>query len=299
MYKFLILLLAGSPLVWAQFGGRDGDVVLYLVSAKGKQDFQAVSPSVTNTGGGFEVKDPFDQPMEPFGPDFPSESRRLLHAEVENNFMLIVQKENIMSPHQQAQDYAKVLIIHGMLRLFPGDKPPIDAAAGFFAPFPATVDFGPNEALFEEWVLLWTPAPFFPVVRKVDPDYASPVDPPGLTGVEYVYSLGTFTPLAPWKSLANRYPGDGWQDGIDLKLVEEDTNLGTTIQFLRMRPGRKTPPFRIPANTHLTVLSGSVELTPLNGITWVMKPFQYAFLPNSYAITLANPKQYNGPLGIR
>lgn len=299
MYKSLIFLFVVSTPVWPQFGGRDGDVVLYLLSAKGKQEFQSVSPSVINTAGGFEVIDPFDQPAEPFGPDFPSESRRLLHREDRNNFMLVVQKEEIISPHQQAQDYVKVLIVHGMLRLFSGVKPPIDAAAGFFAPFPATVDFGPNQALFEEWVLLWTPSPLFPVVRKVDPEFSSPVDPPGLTGVEYVYSLGTLAALVPWNSVAGIYPGGGWQSGIDLKLIEGDANLGTTIQFLRLRAGRKTPPFRIPANTHLVVLSGSVELAPVNGTMSVMKPFQYAFLPNSYAITLANPKQYNGPLGIR
>ena len=61
----------GGPLTFAQFGGRKGDAVILVVSAKGNSDLQVVPPSTTNCQTGFTVEDPTTLFDEPFGPDFP------------------------------------------------------------------------------------------------------------------------------------------------------------------------------------------------------------------------------------
>jgi hypothetical protein len=279
----------------AQFGGHENEAVLYFFSSKGKADFQIVPAGATNTAGGFQILDPLTQPVEEFGPDFPGESRRLLHKEDSDNFMMIVQREWIESPHQQFMGAAKVLIVSGMLRLLPPGKDPIDAPAGFFATFPQSVDFGPDIPVFQELAFLWTPSPSFPIIQRAPDGFVSPIDPPGLTGEDYVVQLGRFLALIPWVALQDTYPGTGWPEGIDAKVVDQDDSLGTTARVVRLRPGKTTPAFRLNANTHVAVLSGSVQISPVNGTPATMKPFQYAFLPNNFAITLSNPVPYSGP----
>jgi hypothetical protein len=39
-----------------------------------------------------------------------------------------------------------------------------------------------------------------------------------------------------------------------------------------------------------------VQITPANGQTTTLTQFQYAFVPNNFAIRLANPKVYDGPM---
>ena len=66
--------------------------------------------------------------------------------------------------------------------------------------------------------------------------------------------------------------------------------------MIRLRPGRQTPPFVIRANTHLAVLQGSVQVRPTSGAAAVtLTPKTYAFIPNGFAISLANPVTYIGP----
>lgn len=302
MRRTLVLALAGCfavSLAHAQFGGRKNEVVLYFFSSKGKADIQIVPPNTVNTTTGFQILDPLKQTVEEFGPDFPGESRRLLHKEDSDNFMMIVQKEWIESPHQQFMGGAKVLIANGMLRLLPPGKDPIDAPAGFYATFPQSVDFGPDIPVFQELAFLWTPSPLFPIIQRAPDGFLSPIDPPGLTGEDYVVQLGKFLALTPWIGLEKTYPGAGWPQGVDAKLIDQDGNLGITARLVRLRPGRKTPAFRINANTHVAVLSGSVDIAPVNGAPVTLKPFQYAFLPNNFAITLANPVAYDGPTGLQ
>lgn len=297
LLSIMVVLFAASPSM-AQFGGRANEVVLYFFSSKGKADFQIVPAGSANTATGFQILDPLAQPVEEFGPDFPGESRRLLHKEDSDNFMMIVQREWIESPHQQFMGAAKVLIASGMLRLLPPGKDPIDAPAGFFATFPQSVDFGPDIPVFQELAFLWTPSPLFPIIQRATDGFVSPINPPGLTGEDYVVQLGKFLALTPWVLLQDTYPGAGWPEGIDAKLVDQDASLGTTARVVRLRPGKTTPAFRLNANTHVAVLSGSVQIAPVNGTAVTMKPFQYAFLPNNFAITLSNPVPYTGPTGI-
>jgi hypothetical protein len=302
--RFVLLLLSGclaAGVSQAQFGGRAGDVVVEIVNSKGSAKFLPASASTPNSPtNALTMTDPLTLPPQQFGPDFPGESRRLLHSETGDNFMMIVQKEGIISPHQMFQDAAKVLIVSGMLRLLPLNGTPIDATATLFSPFPKTLDFGPDQPLIQELSFLWTASPLFPVVVKADPSYISPNNPPGLTGIEYlVNELASVVTLIPWTSVSTAYPGQGWQQGIDQKIIDVDSSLGSSVQIVRLRPGRQTPAFKIGANTHIAVLQGSLTIAPTGGGTpLVLTPFQYTFVPNGFSVVMSNPIPYTGPTSV-
>jgi len=294
------------PLTFAQFGGRQGDAVILVVSAKGNADFQSVPSTTTNTQTGFVTLDPTMLPDEPFGPDFPSESRRLMHRDPAGGdvFNMIIQNDTEPSPHQFLQGPVKVMIFQGLLRLFPPNEPPVDTPVGFFAPFPDTVDFGPNREMWPGVTLMWTPFPEFPVAKKDPGGYVSPVVPAGSNGIDFLLSLGSFVGIVPWVSFDQKYPGAGWPQGIDIKVIEKDVALNCSWQVIRLRPGRTTPLFRINANTHMWALSGGVTITPAGGTPTVIanpgcdQPCPgkiYSFVPPGFAIKLSNPAVYDGP----
>ena len=293
LFQLLIVGLLGSSLAMAQFGGRDGDAVLYIVTSKGSPDFQVVATGFTNTTTGFEIIDPLSRPTQPFGPDFPGEFFVTLHTELNDHFRFIIQKEDIVTQHNQFLGPAKLLIVKGVDRLLIPGKEPINLTAGLFAPFPATVDFGPEIPILEANSFMWTPAPFFPLIRPEPPEFTSPITPRGLTGSEFVLELGQFMGLIPWVGLNQIYPGVGWQQGIDQRMIERDLALGSTVRMIRLRPGRRTPTFRVAANSHIAVLSGSVQIAPSRGASTVMNKFHYAFVPNNFAITISNPRVFN------
>jgi hypothetical protein len=289
----LLSLLVVLPAV-CQYGGRDGDVVIYAVSAKGNANPVIVAAGTVNTATGFEIRDPLTLPQQPFGPDFPGEFFVDLHNEPQDNFRYIIQKEDIFTGTNEFLGPGKVLIIQGVDRLVIPNKEPIDLTAGLFAPFPQGTDFGPELPILEANSFLWTPAPFFPLISKRPDGFIGPNNPSGKTGSEYVLDLGSFIGILRWVGFQNLY-GSGWPQGIDSKMIEQDTALGSTARLIRLRPGRTTPPFLIRANTHLAVLSGRVEITPTNGTTRVLTARQYAFIPNGFAIVLSNPAKYSGP----
>ena len=292
-YLMILVLCLGSAPALAQFGGREGDVVLYFVNAKGLPDLQVVPYDTVNTASGFETRNPLEGPWEPFGPDFEGEFFVTLHEESGDSFRMVKQLEDIVTQHNVFLGPGKVLIAEGIDRLLIPEKAPVDLTAGLFAPFPEGVDFGPEVPIFEAHSFLWTPSPFFPLIEPADPSYTSPIVPPGLTGSEYVLTLGQFLGIIPWESLRRVYPGVGWVDGIDMKRVEEDAEFGSTVRVLRLRAGRKTPPFRIDANTHIVVLSGSAQIGPINESPTTLQKFHYAFVPSGFAITISNPKKFN------
>jgi hypothetical protein len=286
----ILAFLSGSG--WAQFGGREGDVVLYLVNAKGSATFQVVAPGTPNTASGLVTKDPMDGPWIPFGPDFPAEEYVLLHEEPGDSFRFIRQLEDIVIQHNVWLGPAKVLVVEGLDRLLLPDQDPVDLTAGLYAPFPEGVDFGPELPVFQAHSFLWTPSLTAPLIAPAEPGYVGPMVPPGMTGSEYVLELGQFMGIIPWASLKRAFPSAGWQEGIDIKMIEEDVELGSTARLLRIRQGRRTPTFRIPANTHIAVLSGSVILQPSDGMPVQLDRFQYAFVPPNLAITLSNPRRF-------
>ena len=293
LFSVLAVCLA-APLMLAQFGGREDEVVIYMVSVKGNPNPVIVPSTTANTQTGFEVKDPLSMPLEPFGPDFAGEFFVTLHTEAADSFRFIVQRERILTQHNTFAGPAKLMIIQGLDRLLIPNKEPVDLTAGLFAPFPQGVDFGPELPMMEANSFMWTPSPVFPLLRPADPSFISSLTPPGFTGSEYVLQLGQFVALIPWIGL-NQIYGAGWPQGIDQRLIEQDNSLGSTVRMIRLRPGRQTPTFVIRANTHLAVLQGSIDIVPANGTARTLTAKQYAFIPNGFAISLANPVTYSGP----
>jgi hypothetical protein len=293
LFLLMLIGLTASISALGQFGGRDGDAVLYVVTAKGAPEFQVVPTGTANTATGFEIINPRTRPLQPFGPDFPGEFFVTLHSEASDNFRFIVQKEDIITQHNQFLGPAKLLIVEGIDRLLIPGKEPINLTAGLFAPFPSGVDFGPEIPILEASSFMWTPSAFFPLIQPRDPSFISPITPPGLTGSEYVLELGQFMGLIPWVGRNKLYPGAGWQQGIDQRLVERDLALGSSVRLIRLRPGRRTPTFRIAANTHIAVLSGSVQIAASRGASTVLNKFHYAFVPNNFAITISNPRTFS------
>ena len=307
MYRIsavVLLALACAAGALAQYGGRVGDAVFYVVTAKGNPEFTAVAPTTINTVKGFVTEDPSQLPDEPFGPDFPGESRRKMHEDSGDVFNLIVEREGIESPYQYLQGPIKVMVSQGLLRLYPPNEPPVDTPIGFYAPFPNTIDFGPNRPNLPGTILFWTNFPGFPVAKVAPPGYHSPALPPEFTnGIDYLLSLGTFVGIVPWVSLQKLYPTGGWPEGIDRKLIEDDTNLGVRVQLFRLRPGRTTPMFKVAANMHIWILNGSVNITPAGGQPTVLantgcsEPCPgtvYAFVPPGFSIRIQNPIPFNG-----
>jgi hypothetical protein len=293
----LLSILAGcfaAPLMLAQFGGRADEVVLYVVNSKGNPNPVIVPSTTVNTQTGFAVMDPTALPLTPFGPDFPGESFVTLHSETADNFRFILQKEGILTQHNTFAGAAKLMIIQGLDRLVIPNKDPVDLTAGLFAPFPQGIDFGPELPIMEANSFMWTPSPVFPLLQPADPAYTSPLTPQGITGSEYVLQLGQFVALIPWIELSDIY-GSGWAQGIDQRLIEVDNALGSMVRMIRLRPGRQTPPFVIRANTHIAVLQGGITIRPANGTPVSLTAKQYAFIPNGFAISLANPVTYSGP----
>jgi hypothetical protein len=294
---------------FAQFGGRVGDVVVYVVSSKGNPDFVSVPSYTVNTATGFVTEDPGQMFDEPFGPDFPGETRRKMHAEPGDVFNLIVQREGVESPYQYLLAPVKVMVSQGLLRLERPNNTPVDVPVGFYAPFPNTIDFGPNVANVLGTNLFWTNYfPNFPATTVAPPGYRSPALPSTFTnGIDYLLTIGTFVGIVPWVPLQNLYPASGWVQGIDRKLIDDDTALGVRVQILRLRPGKITPFFKVNANTHMWVLNGSLTITPAGGKPTIIankgcqQPCSgtvYAFVPNGFAIQLSNPIAFTGPFRL-
>src|SRR5260370_1011217 len=110
----IVAVCLGLAPLSAQFGGRDNEVVLYTVSAKGNPNPVIVSASTANTQSGFQVKDPFQELLEPFGPDFAGEFFVTLHKERADNFGFITQPEGIRTEPNAFQGPAKLMIIQGL-----------------------------------------------------------------------------------------------------------------------------------------------------------------------------------------
>src|SRR5439155_26105066 len=116
MRRTLLSVLAiclAAPLMLAQFGGREDEVVIYTVSVKGNPNPVIVPPTTANTQSGFEGKDPLSLPLEPFGPDFAGECFVTPHSEAAHNCRFIVHRERILTQHNTFVVPAKLMSIHG------------------------------------------------------------------------------------------------------------------------------------------------------------------------------------------
>jgi hypothetical protein len=108
-------------------------------------------------------------------------------------------------------------------------------------------------------------------------------------------NLAKFPALMPWLPVSAAYPGVGSTAGVDVKTLDVDSTTGTTIRQFRLRPGATMPSFRIPGHTHLFVLQGGATIQPAGGNSSPMKQHDYAFLPENFAVSVANPIKYSLP----
>jgi hypothetical protein len=297
-YIVVASLLAACPLA-AQFGGREGDVVLFVLSHRGAANFQVAAPGATNTAANtarFKVTNTNTLPFETVLPDFPERVAQTPFREPDDLFQMITQTELEYTPRAEFTAKGKEFTLRGILRDDNvGGKEVIDFIAGGFAPFEVGVTVGPDVALVEVAVLLWRPDASTPPFRQVPMDYVGPTVPPGLTGPEYSLSLGKLPLFIPWAQMRRQYPGVGWPQGVDIKLIEEDVSIPSTIHLIRIRPGRKTPGFRISARTHFFVLQGSVDIASLGEQPTRMSQYWHSYVPANHWITLSNPQPYTGP----
>ena len=281
----------------AQFGGRPADVVLYLLSSKGEMTFQTVPASTANSASNvsrFQVVDPATKPAIPLGEGFPEQfTRQILHEESDDLFQLVTQTEGLPGLHRLFLTTYKTFVIKGLVReTETGD----DYPPGTGTTLKQGVDFGPDLALDTLQVLFWARTSTFPLVLPTPIGETGPAVPPGLTGDQYIKSLG-FVPLfIPWENLRRVDPAGKWPEGVDRKLLDQDASVGSTIRLVRIRPGKTTPLFRIPAATHVFVLQGAVNLAVPGAGQFAMPQNRYAFLPPGLVFSLSNPKMYDGLL---
>lgn len=279
--------LGVCPMAHAQFGGRHGDVVIYAVTYNGSGDFQAVVPATTNNAAdvaAFKVVDLSTVPVVDSDP-FPLQ-RQVLYMTGKETFQIGVDSENTIGLHRLVLYNVKIFEFEGMTN-------PAGTLLGLpntLIDFPQGLDLQDDLALLTLKVVTWFPGPW-PFIAVTD--QPGPLRPPGITGFQYLFNtpgLVKVAPLLPWQNLSVAYPGAGWQEGIDQKILEIDNSINLTIRQIRLRPGTQTPPFRFAGHTHLFILQGGVTITPAGGGAAPMTKYNYAYLPESFTVSMANPQ---------
>jgi quercetin dioxygenase-like cupin family protein len=292
-------LIVLAPLAEAQFGGRPGDVVLYVLSSKGPMDFQTVPGTSMNAPASlqkFKVLHVDQVPAVPAGPPFPDEFlRQVMHEEPDDVFKVMTQYEGLPGPHRLFLVSFKTFIIRGFVRDTETD---VDFPSASGTTLKDGANFGPDLALDDLQVLFWSRGlgPGWPPVQVTPIGQHGPAVPPGMTGNDYITSLGYVPLFVPWENMRRKYPTGGWSEGVDVKLLDRDDGLNSTVQLFRLRPGRRTPTFQIPAATHVYVLQGSVTLQVPGAGEFALVPNHYAFLPPGLTVRLLNVKAYEGPM---
>lgn len=286
-----VLVLASCSSGFAQFGGHDGDTVIYAVTYNGNGAFQA-NPAATNTAANLANFKVVDLDSVPFtsGAPFPLQ-RQIFYATDTETFQVGTDVETTVGLHRIFVSPVKILQIEGFLNAVGnliGNPPSLIS-------FPLGLDAEGDVALTTLKVITWFPKawPFIALI-----DGPGPIVPPGVNGFAYLFSQPNalkLPSLMTWTEFSAIYTGAGWTDGVDIKLLDQDPGIGDTIEFIRIRPGKSTPVFRLAGHTHLFVLQGSATITPAGGSTSTMAKYSYAFLPENFAVTLANPAPYIGP----
>ena len=292
------LIMAGSA--FAQFGGDEGDVVLFVLTHRGPMNFQTAAPGAQNTGAAaarYRTTNLSGLPSEFIAPGFDARKTQIAVNEADDRFELVTQAEGIAVPRSVILGTSKVFTLQGRTRdENPGGQEAANIISGALALFTGGVVIGPEVALEQFRAIFWRPEPSGPPFREVDSSFVGPFRlPAGVTGIDYQLSIAKVPLFIRWNEMRKQYPGAGWPAGVDIKLLEEDRGIPSTIQLLRLRPGRRTPSFSLPARTHIFVLQGSAEITALGGSPTRMNPFWHAYLPAGFSISLSNPKQYQGP----
>jgi hypothetical protein len=287
-----VWVLALTSPAFAQFGGRAGDVVIYSVTYNGGGDFQTMVPTTTNTAANvaaFKVVDVDTVPFSPSDP-FPLQ-RQVLYMTDKETFQLGVDFENTLGLHRLVLYNVKLFEFEGLTN--PGGQ--LIGLPNTLLDFPQGLDLEGDLAVLTLKVVTWFPGPW-PFLAETD--QASPLRPPGVSGFQYLFSVPgavKLSTLFPWQNMSVAYPGAGWQEGVDQKVLEIDSSIGVTIRQIRLRPGTHTPPFRFAGHTHLFILQGGVTITPAGGVASPMTKYNYAYLPENFTVSLANPQPLVAP----
>jgi len=291
----LLALWAGpAP---AQFGQKPGEAAVYLLTSKGDQTFVPVSAATANAPAAaakFQVLDPFKLTPETVANyDLPMLKIIFMHREKDDVFQMIVQDDTGPFPHHVYLTTFKMFVIKGVRRDYGYSwEAPRDFTAGSYTTFLGYADLGPNLSMDGELhVLGWTNNDFKPPLVLTPDNFPGSTVPVGKTGTELVVDFAVLPPFVPWTPLRLKYPGAGWEDGIDYKFLEADTGRGCVAAQLRLKPGKRTTNFRIRGNTHFYVLHGPLTLTPAGGgQPIVLGSNTYVYIPDGYAFSLANPR---------
>jgi hypothetical protein len=293
--RFVVLVAALATALsipaFAQFGGRHGDVVFIAITANGSGDLQAVSLTTTNTASNltnFKITSLDSVPISsaaPFGI-----KRQVFYEQSNELFEMNTDDENAVGAHRTFLVPTKLYFVAGVINPLAN----LDGNANTYISIPQNLDVTSDLSLETLKFLTWSPKnwPFIAMTSV-----RGPVGPPDVPGWLYLFLIpnAVIVPsLVPWTGLQLLYPGAGWQPGFDSKLLEVDPGAGNTTRMLRLRPGVQSPPFRIPGHTHLYVLQGGATITPAGGSPLTMRPNDYAFLPESFTVTLSNPQPYGG-----
>lgn len=294
-----LTLLAGAVTLPAQFGGGAGDVVIMVLTHRGPMDFTPASPLASNTAAvaaRFRVTNTSTLPFEPVVPGFTQRRAQTLVRDPDDLFQMITQSENSVAPRAEFITRSKTLTLRGLLRDENlGGRGPLDVIPGNFATFTPGITVGPDLALAELTLVLWRPDANVLPYREVPNDYVGPAVPRGSTGPEFLVNNSKVPLFIRWEEMRKVHPTGGWPSGIDLKLLENDPSIPSTVKLLRLRAGKRMPAFSLPARTHLFVLQGNVDIAAPGATPTRMGQYWHAYLPANMIVNLSNPKEYTGP----
>ena len=297
-----LALAATAPQMFAQFGAREGEAVIFMLTSKGGGGLTVsspVTPNAASLAGAFQVIDPATLPFDPSaqpGVFFPNYVLTVLHDEPDDKMQILTNLEGIPTLHHQYLITFKLFTLVGTRREYgdPGE-PIMDVPPNVFASFFAGQDIGPNEALEREQALVWTSTPMFPPFVPTIRGFHGPLNGPNLTGTQMLLDSATFPVEVPWRPVYKKYPSQPWKDGFDIKFIETDTTMGSTAQMIRLHVGATTPTFKIDGATHFFIVQGNVNINLAGGQTVPFPNFNYAFIPNGLSFSLSNPRIYDGP----
>ena len=287
--KFAAFAAVLSMPAMAQFGGRAGDVVYYVVTYNGSGDFQTLSPTTANTAAqiaAVKVIHYADVPYTSSEP-FPLQ-RKVFYMTSSETFQVGTDFETTVGLHRLNLFNTKILQIEGAINI-------LGNFVGFpntFIQLPVGLDDGGDVAFEDVTIITWFPGPwpFIQVTDKPGP-YPCPAGTTGFTCFLTIPDSVKLPALMPWTALANVYPAGGWQQGVDQKMILQEPPGGVTIRQFRLRPGKRTPLIRTAGHTHLFVLQGAGTVTAAGGATLPMKKYDYVMLPENTAAVIANPKE--------
>ncbi len=297
-----VAVAAAAPLAFGQFGGKEGDVVIFMLSSKGKGGLTLTSPTTPNSAANvnnLQILDPRAMPLDPAaqpGIFFPNYQLKVLHDEPNDKMQLLTNLEGLPTLHHMYLVTFKLFTLSGTRREYgdPGEAI-MDVPQNVFASFYQGQDIGPNEALEREEALVWTSKPTFPPFVPTPQGFHGSLNGPNKTGTQLLLDSATFPVEVPWTPVYKKYSSQAWKDGFDIKFLEEDTVMGSVAQMIRVRAGTTTPTFRIDGATHFYLVQGNARINLAAGQSVVFPYFNYAFVPNGLSFSISNPRTYNGP----